>query len=263
VRISPAVAGHSTIIILIKYHTRNPTGNYLYTFNISGIMNYSCLVNDSRENHMYLSERNEYAEASSDCDNMYSNHYASLMAAYNPTEIKHFQPTEQEIQHYSGLDHAKASSSNQSIFQSSELFKGLEFLPNDIPIDPSLFVTNYAPLEPYTILPLSFRTALSLDSLVDLINNHLKHDPSFQFEAFASESVWHIQYAHNNTKVTMQINIYRGKSGMDHVVEGQRCDGDAYLAHAIFHGIKARIELPESEAAKIASPLDFFRLVSV
>jgi len=148
-------------------------------------------------------------------------------------------------------------------FNSPELLEGLEFLKLSMKIDPSLLVTNYAPSEPHTILPLHFRSGLNLDLLVNIINEFLNKDKSFNFQAFASESVWHISCSQNNMACMMQLNIYRGKSGYDHVIEAQRCDGEAYLANSIYHRIRCAVEQTEHpERENFSAPVDFMRLVT-
>lgn len=145
---------------------------------------------------------------------------------------------------------------------SSPLLEGLEFLQSQTVIDPSVFVTNFAPLEPYTILPLSFRSCLPLDILSNIISKFMKDNETFTFQFFASESVWYIN--HTNGHCSMQVQIYRGKSGHDHVIEAQRCDGDSFTANSLFYAIKSAItqtEFPEMGQARPS--MDYMHLISV
>jgi len=145
---------------------------------------------------------------------------------------------------------------------SSPLLEGLEFLQSQTVIDPSVFVTNFAPLEPYTILPLSFRSCLPLGILSNIISKFMKDNETFTFQFFASESVWYIN--HTNGHCSMQVQIYRGKSGHDHVIEAQRCDGDSFTVNSLFYAIKSaitQIEFPEMGQARPS--MDYMHLISV
>jgi len=208
-------------------------------------------------------DSNDFRSNGSEDDRTDENYYAfkSVMTGHRPQEFPpsyfHVNQTNSKTQ----LDHF-----NPELQQSSDLLQSLEFLKSSVVIDPSLFVSNYAPTEPYTLLPLSCRSTLILDHLVSIVTEFLKKDSAFSFQAFASESVWHISYTSGNANCTMQVNIYRGRSGIDHVIEGQRCEGDGFLANSIFYGIKnaiESIEFPERDHIKAVTTMDFMRLISV
>jgi len=213
-------------------------------------------------------DSNSGEDGSDDVDRNSFRH-ASIGIQRSPHEMSNlFQPCSNDDKMFSyGYERSKIlmqdNISPGDFFTSPDLLDGLEFLKSSMKIDPTLFVTNYAPLEPYTILPLHFRSRLNLDLVVNIINDLLSKDQSFSFQAFASESVWHISCKKDNMTCLMQINVYRGKSGSDFVIEGQRCDGEAYLANSIFYRIKSAIESTEfPDRENFSAGYDFSRLVA-
>lgn len=133
-------------------------------------------------------------------------------------------------------------------------------------VDPSCLVSEYAHIEPDTVLKTSFRSTLDLSKLCEVMNNFISNQPNVSYQYFASESVWEISYTSKNVSCTMLINIYRGRSGYDHVIEGQKCDGDSFLANSVYYGIRnviEQVEFPEREQAQLSTQVDYMRLISV
>jgi hypothetical protein len=113
-------------------------------------------------------------------------------------------------------------------------------------IDPSLIVKNYAPIEPYTILPLSFKTNLDLTTISDILNDVLI---PFDIYYLNSESIWYVKHS-NNTY--FKINIYREKNNLYHIIEFQRgIECDMFSITLIFNKIKTEIEKFENNYKKI------------
>ena len=114
------------------------------------------------------------------------------------------------------------------------------------------FDKYYAPLEPYTILPLSFKTKLELCEIANIIDNCLNQILGLTFENDYSESVWYFEYSDKFTK----INVYRGKNNSYHIVEFQRCKNcDSFVIMPIYNKIKFEIEKYEKMFDKIEKNL--------
>jgi len=132
-------------------------------------------------------------------------------------------------------------------------FSSLEFLGfSSQHINEEKFVKYYAPLEPYTILPLSFKTKLEICEIANIIDNCLNNILNLTFENDYSESVWYFEYSDELT----QINVYRGKNNSYHIVEFQRCKNcDSFVIMPIYNKIKFEIEKYEKMFDKIEKNL--------
>jgi hypothetical protein len=110
----------------------------------------------------------------------------------------------------------------------------------NIPDD--LFINNFAPIEPYTILNTSFKTTITLNEITDLLNQMLSSDKNILLFTYCHlNSQWIIKDEFNNE---FQINIYRCKyNNLIHIIEFQRgSECDEFIMYASFLKIKQEIE---------------------
>ena len=102
----------------------------------------------------------------------------------------------------------------------------------------SFIVKNRAPMEPFTVLPLSFYTQLPLETIISLTNETLSTDAQIKFQVFTSEATWFIEYQHEYSQCSLQLNVYESKTGRGHIFEGHRREGDGFAVNNIFQHLK-------------------------